>query len=212
MIGFLLCFSCTNPKQNPEALKPSGPDETALSTGKTLLKEFKLSDQELKMIDIADKKNTKSFNCQTMCCKPVAFSVSGNNHVSSGMDVILEYNKVITDEGPVWAVGAPIFIVPCNGLYCFSIDFVKDAYYNNGTTDDVSINLIKVPFIPPYVGTCIGYAWSGEGAGMRGTGAYDVVLKLKQGDKIYTTVHSDGGRNRHLMYYNFSGFSIGGTF
>jgi hypothetical protein len=209
MIGLVFFFSCTIPKQNSEASKPNGPDETFLSSKKTLLKEFQLSAEEKKMIEIADKKIINNFNCESMCCYAIAFSVFDNNHNTALQDVILEYKNVITDEGGGWNAGAPaMFIAPCNGLYYFSISFEKDAYYLNGTTDDVMIFLTKVPF-GSTVGTYIGYAWSGEGDGMRGTGAYDVVLRLKVGDKVYTKVHSDGGLTRHLYYYNFTGFSIG---
>jgi hypothetical protein len=209
LIGLMLCISCLNPKQKPVAFKPIGPDETALSTGKTLIKEFKLSDQERLMIDNADLKNLQSFNCETMCCNAIAFSVTGNCHVSNGIDIPLEYSIVITDEGQGWAAGAPVmFVAPCNGLYFFTIDFVKDSYYNNGTTDDVAIDLIKVPS-GSSSGWYVGDAWSGEGAGSRGTGTYNVVLRLNFGDKVYTKAHSDGGLQRHIIEYHFSGFSIG---
>lgn len=134
------------------------------------------------------------------CTGPIAVSVTGSGHYSAGQDVLLAYSNTVTNMGSAWPANF-VFFAPCDGLYYFNVTFVKDAYYYGGTTDDVSIYLFKNAYY-------IGQAWSGEGTGYRGTGAYGVALQLQQGDYVFTTVHSDGGPMRHLVEYNFTGFLI----
>jgi hypothetical protein len=142
-----------------------------------------------------------------------AFSVSGTWHGTAGADVLLPYAPPVTNVGGNWS-GPGVFTAPCDGLFFFTVSFVKDTYYNTcggnvGTTDDVWIYLTKFvtagpPIIidPPYG------AWSGE-ASRRGTGAYSVVLQLGTNDQIGSWVHSDGpGFHRCLASYHFTGFLI----
>ncbi len=94
----------------------------------------------------------------------------------------------------------------------FTISFVKDAYSNEGTEDDVMINLRK------NASEIVGRAWSGEGTGKRGTGTYTVAVKLQKDDIIDTLAASDGaasdgepGRKRHIIEYQFTGHLMAGT-
>jgi hypothetical protein len=134
------------------------------------------------------------------CNSPIALSVQGTGHHTAGQDVLLTYPTVVTNVGGAWPINST-FLAPCSGLFYFNVTFVKDAYYFGGTQDDVLIYLMRN-------GSWVGEAWSGEGGGMRSTGAYGVVLKLNQGDYVQTVVHSDGGFMRHLADYNFTGFLI----
>lgn len=188
--------------QRPE--KAGGPDEGGISAGKRLIPKPQLTrEQEKQLKESVD-------GAQRASCSPgpfplpIAVSVYGNNHFTSGQDVLLTYKNVITNEGGAWNPSiASHFVAPCAGLYFFTISFVKDAYYHGGTTDDVMVYLTK------NVTTMVGEAYSGEGAGMRGTGVYSVTLRLAQGDAVQTFVHSDGGPMRHLAEYNFTGYRIG---
>lgn len=130
----------------------------------------------------------------------VAFSVQGSKHVSQGADVQVKFNKVLLNEGSGWSNHE--FKCPESGIHYFDLNFVKDAYYHNGTTDDVSLHLLKN-------GVRVdGSAWSGEGDGKRGTGAFSVLLDLQKNDVIRVFVHSDGGPIRHVAQYSFTGFKI----
>jgi hypothetical protein len=140
----------------------------------------------------------------------IAVSVAGQWLGTGGADTILNYATVITNVGgsPAPWIGGSIFLAPCPGHYFFTVSFVKDTYYpcsaNGGTQDDVSIYLTRN-------GSLIGpnAAWSGEGAGRRGTGAFGVAVRLNQNDAVQSWVHSDGGQHRCLAAYNFTGFRIG---
>lgn len=142
-----------------------------------------------------------------------AFSVTGSWHGSAGADAPLRYASVVTNIGGNYAdffglIG--VFTAPCTGQFFFTVSFVKDSYYNCngnvGTQDDVMVYLTKsagttTTIDPPG-------AWSGEGAGRRGTGVYSVVLALNGGDQIASWVHSDGGPHRCLASYHFTGFRV----
>jgi hypothetical protein len=137
---------------------------------------------------------------------PIAFSVTGVDDVSAGQDSILLYAGITTNEGSGW-VNPSTFIAPCGGLYHFSITFLKDSAYFNGTQDDVWIYFTKTDLqnrrlaIP-------GRAWSGEGDGMRGTGAFNVAIRLAQGESVQSLVSSDSGLLRHVWEFNLTGFRI----
>ena len=132
----------------------------------------------------------------------VAFSASNNvAHVSQGTEALLAYGTTYTNLGGGWVNGGGTFSAPCTGLYTFTVSFVKDAYYNGGTTDDVYVYIKKN-------NASVGYAWSGEGAGMRGTGTYTVALYLAQGDYVQTFAGSDGGYKRNVQLYNFTGVLV----
>jgi hypothetical protein len=156
---------------------------------------------------------------QLSLCGPTdksAFSVSGAWAGSAGPDTPLAYSNIVTNVNNSYInffnyIG--VFNVPCTGQYFFTVSFVKDSYYicggNVGTTDDVVVYLAKfvgatgfTTIDPPFG------AWSGEGAGRRGTGAFSVVLTLNAGDTIASFVHSDGGFHRCLASYHFTGFRV----
>lgn len=130
----------------------------------------------------------------------VAFSTTGRSHTSSNNDDKLQYDTNYTNLGSGWN-GRDTFTAPCNGLYVFTVSFVKDAYYLDGTTDDVFVTIRRN-------GSSVGFAWSGEGAGMRGTGTYTVALHLNAGDEVDTQAGSDAGFKRHIVMFNFTGFLV----
>jgi hypothetical protein len=150
-------------------------------------------------------------------CTPttkIAVSVHGEWHGTAGADVLIPYPNITTNISNVSSVwfGQSFFVAPCGGLYFFTVSFVKDTYYNTcggnvGTTDDVMVYLTKYVGSTPTIIHSTG-AWSGEGAGRRGTGVYSVALQLNQSDIITSWVHSDGGRHRCLASYHFTGFRI----
>lgn len=53
-----------------------------------------------------------------------------------------------------------------------------------------------------------GSAWSGEGDGRRGTGAFSVVIDLNKNDVVEVFVQSDGNPKRHVAAYTLAGFSL----
>lgn len=137
-------------------------------------------------------------------CPPdyrVAFTALGNTHVSAAGLTLLGYGTTITNVGGGWIPGGGSFVAPCRGVYSFTSTFVKDSYYWGGTIDDVHIVMTKN-------GSSVGFAWSGEGAGRRGTGTHTVHLLLNIGDVIQTYASSDGGVLRHLSLYEFTGALI----
>ena len=115
----------------------------------------------------------------------VVVSVNGSDHRSSGSPKLLFYNNTVTDEGGAWYSDA-LFIAPCNGVYFFSVSFMKEPYGDLGSglvwTDvDVYICLHRN-------GQPIGSyacAWSGENKGDRNGGSYNVALRLP-GGKVAT--------------------------
>ncbi|MDC0711284.1 fibrinogen-like YCDxxxxGGGW domain-containing protein [Stigmatella sp. ncwal1] len=157
---------------------------------------------EYKNLDSVQNQNSE-FSSSSGCPASgiVGFSVVGSGHVSSGEPTLLGYSGTYQNVGGGWIQGGGTFIAPCPGLYSFSVSFVKDAYYSAGTTDDVFVHIKQN-------GIDKGYAWSGEGAGYRDTGAYSVVLLLQDGDYIQTFVSSDGSSTRHLARYNFTGHLV----
>ncbi len=159
-------------------------------------------------VSIGNYKTVDSSIGQTALTTPcpssgiVAFSVNGNNHVSEGAMTLVGYPTTYTNQGGGWTPGGGTFIAPCTGLYVFTVSFVKDAYYYGGTTDDVLVYIMQN-------GVSKGYAWSGEGAGQRGTGTHTAALFLNQGDYIQTFAHSDNyGIKRHLSKYDFTGYLV----
>lgn len=133
-----------------------------------------------------------------------AFSARCNGHDSNGTPDVIHYETTITNEGGAWD-GAEAFTVPVAGTYYFAIQFVKDAFHKHGTADDVYVNLqMKVGS----VFSVPAFAWSGEGAGQRGTGAVSAALKLPKGALVRTTAGSDTGVTRYLALVMFSGFRV----
>lgn len=129
----------------------------------------------------------------------VAFSASGTNHTSSGARVRLSYDRTITNVGGSW-VGS-LFFAPCDGLYVFTVSFVKDPY-NAGTNDDVYVEIKKNNTDD------LGFAWAGAmSATGRSTGTYTVTALLQAGDFVQTFASADG-RTRSLGRYNFTGYLI----
>ena len=158
--------------------------------------------QAAKMHRALERKSVSRYltnNCE--CQKCIAFNATGNNHVSVGNDQTLSYPVTTLNEG--WSWNGMEFISPINGVFQFTIMFVKDSYYYGGTTDDVKVLLI-------HNGNSTGSAWSGQQTGRRGTGTFTINIKLNKGDKISTRVNSDGGFQRHLATYTFSGHLICG--
>ncbi len=132
---------------------------------------------------------------------PAVFSAQGYGHVSVGDATLLQYGHTHV-EIPDGTWDGASYKVRVTGVYFFSIAFVKDAYNNGGTSDDVFI-FLRIN------NKDIGKAWSGEGAGQRGTGAYSVAIKCKRGDVVQSWAGSDGGKKRHIVDYQFTGYLIG---
>ena len=132
----------------------------------------------------------------------VAFSVTGTGHVSQGGDTLLGYQTTYTNLGGGWVHGGGTFIAPCTGLYSFTVSFVKDPYYYDGTSDDVSVHVA-------YNGIYKGYAWSGAASSLgRSTGTYTVALFMNAGDYLQTFASSQNGRKRHLGQFNLTGYMV----
>lgn len=131
------------------------------------------------------------------CLGCLAFTVRGVNHVSQGGNKKLIYQNVDLNES--WGWNGQDFVAPVAGIYHFDISFVKDAYYFNGTEDDVFVHLIKNG-----AGVPLASAWSGQGS-KRTTGCVSINTRLQVGDIVSTMANSDGGPKRHIAMYNFSG-------
>jgi len=132
----------------------------------------------------------------------VAFSVTGSGHVSQGGATLLGYQTTYTKLGGGWVDGGGTFIAPCTGLYSFTVSFVKDSYYYDGTPDDVYVHVA-------HNGSYKGFAWSGQDSAQnRNTGTYTVALFLNAGDYLQTYAASDGGRKRHIHTFNFTGHLV----
>ncbi len=158
---------------------------------------------------ISSNRNVISQQELSISMNAVVFSVSGRGHVSEGNPTVLSYSTNHVNFGEGWQSSSSTFNVPVTGIYFFSISFVKDAYKNEGTEDDVYIHLRK------NASEIVGSAWSGEGAGKRGTGTYTVAVKLQKGDIIDTLAASVGKSGseykRHIHTYHFTGHLIAGT-
>jgi C1q domain-containing protein len=136
-----------------------------------------------------------------------AFSGRCDEHTGVGNPDRIDYNLVITNQGNHF--DGAVFTTPAAGYYYFSIEFVKDAYSHHGTADDVYVVLHH--WVGDETHKRPVYAWSGEGAGQRGTGAASVALQLPQGAHVATYSEGDGGSNsptRFLPLVIFSGFRI----
>jgi hypothetical protein len=132
----------------------------------------------------------------------VAFSVTGTGHVSQGGDTLLGYRNTYTNLGGGWVHGGGTFIAPCTGLYSFTISFVKDPYYYEGTSDDVYVHVA-------HNGIYKGNAWSGTTSALgRSTGTYTVALFMNAGDYLQTFAASQNGRKRHLGQFNLTGYMV----
>lgn len=132
----------------------------------------------------------------------VAFSVTGTGHVSQGGDTLLGYQNTYTSLGGGWVHGGGTFIAPCTGLYSFTVSFVKDPYYYEGTYDDVFVHVA-------HNGIYKGHAWSGTTTALgRSTGTYTVALFMHAGDYLQTFAASQNGRKRHLGQFNLTGYMV----
>lgn len=146
---------------------------------------------------------------QQQSAGPIAFSarLSGKakEHVSTGVPTLIEYNKTLSNVGGGWD-GDDTFKVPEDGFYFFSIEFVRDAYSNGGTADDVYVYLqTKESGGSPLLRA---NGWAGEGSGNRATGAVSTVLKLTKDTLVRTKAGSDGNVTRYIPDVYFSGFLV----
>lgn len=136
------------------------------------------------------------------CVSCLAFTVRGAGHVSQGAPAKLAFQVVDLNES--WGWNGQDFVAPVSGIYHFDTSFVKDSYYFNGTQEDVTVEIIK----NGAASAPLAAAWSGEGAGGRGTGCVSFNTRLQVGDVISAMVKCDGSQNRHLAMYTFSGHLI----
>lgn len=130
--------------------------------------------------------------------KKEVFSAYLEEHVSSGKPAALSFERTETQLGEGWN-GTDTFSASVEGVYEFSIGFMRDAYKNNGTTDDVYIT-IRVNGKSTRV-----RAWAGEGGGNRTFASALNFLHLKKGDRVQAIVHSDGEKTRFLRRAWFAG-------
>lgn len=137
------------------------------------------------------------------CVGCVAFTVSGTGHISQGSPTKLPYPIVDLNESWGWTAGGE-FVAPVRGIYHFDLSFVRDSYYQGGTTDDVYVDVVRNDVLSSPLAT----AWSGHGAGQRGTGCVSLNVRLQTGDRISTSVRSPGSGNQHLALYTFAGHLI----
>lgn len=132
-----------------------------------------------------------------------AISVSRQD-VYASKPQILKYNIIYTLKNALW--DGSVFTAHRNGLFLVTVSFLKDAYYNNGTEDDVTIEVYK----EDTSGTRVykGRAWCGQGTGKRGTGTYTVVIELQEGEKILTIVKSDSNKPWNVEESNLTIYSL----
>ncbi len=188
------------------------PTESRSQGARSQEEDFRLQEEMLGIVESHSELMYLEFEPAPLwMCTKIGFSATGA-HRSSGGRELLSYGPPITNVRPnIWSgfVGNSTFVAPCDGLYYFSITFVKDPFIGRpyGTTDDVFVYITQKRGAGPFVDK--GYAWAGEGAGRRG-GAYNVVLELLAGDWVQTWAHSDGipPKYRHLMKHDFGGFLI----
>lgn len=129
----------------------------------------------------------------------LVFSAKNESHRSSGAPTMISYDSTVVNEGRAWD-GATTFIAPTAGVYFFTIGFVKEAF-GEPTEDDVFVHLNRGD-------ETLGSAWSGQGAGFRGTGTLSLAIHLAAGDKITTFAASDEGAQRLIRRLHFTGFLI----
>ncbi len=131
---------------------------------------------------------------------PIAFSARCTEHVSNASNALITYDRTLL-ESDFW--DGTRFTAPRDGVYFFSISFVKDAYYHDGTEDDVYVHLCKN-------NEFVGFAWSGQGTGKRGTGALSLTLHLKQNDVITPKTDDDESVSdkRHISEAYITGFGL----
>lgn len=132
--------------------------------------------------------------------KDVAFAVYGKDHISSGSDQTLVYEGTTAKTGDFW--DGTTFKAPVDGVYFFNVMFARSAYEHGSTADDIFMR------IRLNGGILEGYAWAGEGDGMRATASFTTVLQLSTGDVVDSYVTSDGGLKRFLPLFHFSGYRI----
>lgn len=163
--------------------------------------QFNLSQKQIKELQ-EFRRQVATQQCPGPFPTPIAVTVQGGDHHTSGHPVLLTYLYVFTNEGGAWGNNST-FVAPCDGLYFFAIDFVKDPYYFSGTKDDVTIALHKN-------GQRIVEAWAGETDSRgRGTGVCNIILRLKSGDWIQTVLASEVELPRNIGSYRFTGYRIG---
>lgn len=132
--------------------------------------------------------------------KEVAFAVYGKDHISSGSDQTLVYEGTTSNIGDSW--DGTKFTTPVEGVYFFNVMFARSAYEHGSTADDIFMRLRLNGEILE------GYAWAGEGDGMRASASFTTLLQLREGDIVDTYVTSDGGLKRFLPIFHFSGYRI----
>jgi hypothetical protein len=136
------------------------------------------------------------------CACGVAFTVHGYDHVSQGGDVQIAYSHIDLNEG--WGFNQNMFVAPFGGIYHFAVSFVKNDFGGMGVDSDVLMTLLNN-------GAFVARAWSGFGAGQRGTGAVAVNVRLERGDVVTTVAQSVNGTKRNFLEFYFSGHLLNGN-
>ena len=133
--------------------------------------------------------------------KEVAFSAYGGFQESSILNPeasLIKYEKTITNEGASW--DGLKFTAPVEGLYFFTVSFVKYVDYEGATLDDVYVQIWLN-------GVSQGGGMSGIGTGKSGSGTCGLVLKLNKGDYVETRA-SNGRMRRYIRDCYFTGFRL----
>lgn len=138
----------------------------------------------------------------------VAFTVSNpgydNIHRSSGTGFTkVVYGQVVTNEGGAWDRGSSRFVAPTDGVYFFSVSFVRDAAGGYAADEDVYLWILINGGSPHRA-----YAWAGQGSGPRNETSHSEVQRLREGDIVETFVSSDAGAPRQLQHCVFTGFRL----
>jgi hypothetical protein len=134
-----------------------------------------------------------------------AISVTGKDaYVTKPVSKILTYDITYTRENALW--DGSVFTAHRDGLFVVTVSFVKDAYYHDGTQDDVYVTVYREDVSGNR--KSMGNAWSGEGTGKRGTGTYTVVVELKEGEKILTKGSAARDKIWNIERFNLTIYSL----
>jgi len=165
-----------------------------LLSPKTIKAEPKFTEAQLSSLR---ESTAKMADCPGAFPKRVAFSVRGilENWASSS-NAVLTYQNIDLNEGQSWFAQST-FIVPCDGLYTFTLNTMKDNYTNDITS-----------YLTITTGTEIkrieGWAWNPQGPA-RTTGTLTVLIPLIRGQMITSWIAARNNSQTATLYYHLTG-------
>ena len=147
-----------------------------------------------------------------ICTSKCVFGAKINRHKSEGNPLLIKYE--FTTANLNWAWDGTYFTAPCDGVYSFSISFMKDSLVDNGTPNDVWINLHVDSEIVGSVWSekaDAKTAWSPQNNqfGRRDRVSLTTTLELKKGQLISTYIASENNELRHIVDLQFTGNLVG---